>query len=169
MTNKNMKVKLTIGDWSGDGHNQSEDFVFEVNKSVEEIRQAYKDSCKLTGMQFNHNENYTGIKYDWQAARNYEICTKYEDGCMRADLVKKLKTFGLDATNFSIEDVEEGEDCHFDTDTFAELIMEFIKLSLHDLTYEEAAFKKSELKTIPAINGWWNEQLNVQFGYGLFY
>ncbi len=50
---------------------------------------------------------------------------------------------------------------------FALLIMEFIKLSLTDLTYEEAYFKKSELKTIPPINGWWNNALN--FGYGLFH
>lgn len=40
------KVKLSIGDWSQDGHNQSEDFVYEVNKTVSEIRQGYKDSCK---------------------------------------------------------------------------------------------------------------------------
>ena len=45
------KVKLVIGDWSGDGHGQSEEFVFETNKTVEEIGQAYKDSCKLTGLQ----------------------------------------------------------------------------------------------------------------------
>lgn len=27
------KVKITIGDWSQDGHNQYEEFVFETNKT----------------------------------------------------------------------------------------------------------------------------------------
>lgn len=167
-----MKVKLSIGDWSHDGHNQSEEFVFEVNKSVEEIRQAYKDSCKLAGIQFNHNDNYIGIEYDWRESHKYECFTEYEDSRMRSDISKKLKAVGLDVSKYAINDEddeqEQGEFC-FETDGFALLLMEFIKLSLSDLTYEEAAFKKSELKTIPPINGWWNKDLNVQFGYGLFY
>jgi len=162
------KVRLTIGDWSGDGHEQSESFVYEVNKSVEEIRQAYKDSCKLTGVQFNHNQNYSGLPEHNKYRTDLHVCTEYESGSMSIAAYKKLKSFGLDAYNYSIEEVEEEEECVFDADNFAELIMEFIKLSLPDLTYEEAPFKKSELKTMPAINGWWNPDLNVQFGYGLF-
>ena len=163
-----MKVKLTIGDLSQDGHNQYDEFVYEVNKSVEEIRQAYKDSCKLVGIQFNRNEKYTGIKYDWKQSRNYECCTEYEDSRMRSNIVQKLKAVGFDANKFSLEEVED-EDLYFDVEGFAEMIMAFIKLSIPDLTYEEAAFKKSELNAMPAINGWWNPELNVQFGYGLYF
>lgn len=162
-----MKVKLSIGDWSHDGHNQYEDFVFEVNKSVEEIRQAYKDSCKLAGMQFNHNENYTGINYDWRQAGKYECLCEYENSVMSSNFIQKLKAVGLDVSKYAIDGNDE-ELC-FGIEGFAEMIMQFIKLSLPDLTYEEAAFKKSEIKTIPPINGWWNKDLNVQLGYGLFY
>ena len=153
------KVKLTIGDWSQDGHNEFEIFVYEVNKSVEEIRQAYKDSCKKTGVQFNHNVNYTGL-----VERSYEkICTEYEDDKIREDAIEILKNFDFDLSKYCNEDF--GFD---DVEQFCELILNFIKLSLLDLTWEEAAFKKSELKTIEPINGWWNTSLNVQFGYGLF-
>jgi len=71
------KVKLTIGDWSQDGHNQYEEFVFESNKTVTEIRQAYKDSCKLTGLSFNHNQDYTGLNIGYGSDRR--IATEYEE------------------------------------------------------------------------------------------
>ena len=37
-----MVYKLVLGDWSKDGHKQSEDFLFDCNYDVHKIRQAYK-------------------------------------------------------------------------------------------------------------------------------
>lgn len=156
-----MKVKITIGDWSQDGHNQYEEFVFKSNKSVEEIRQAYKDSCKLTGLSFNHNEDYTGLNLNWQHPeyRIRKIATEYEKYEL-SDLAKEiLSKFNIDYYNYDEE---------YSCENFLDLLISFIKLSLPDLTLEEASFKKSELKDIPAVNGWWNRELNCQFGYGLF-
>jgi hypothetical protein len=59
---KDHKFIILIGDWSSDGHGKSESFVLNGNYPVKMLRQAYKDSCKLTGVQFNHNYNYTGIR-----------------------------------------------------------------------------------------------------------
>ena len=153
-----MKIKISIGDWSEDGHNQYEQFVFESNKPVEEIQQAYKDSCKLTGLQFNHNEDYTGLNLNWQHPEydDRQICTEYEDGEVSQFAKDILSTHGLDVP----EDFYEEE--------FLQLLIDFIKLSLPDLELVEASFKRSELKEIPALNGWWNDNLNVQFGYGLY-
>jgi hypothetical protein len=151
------KVKLTIGDWSQDGHNQYEEFVYESNKSVKEIRQAYKDSCKLTGLSFNHNEDYTGLGLRNRNPR--QIATEYQEPNL-SDLAKEILTeFEIDYTEYEKETGVEN---------FTELLISFIKLSLPDLELEEASFKKSELKSIDAINGWWEQELNVQFGYGLF-
>ena len=36
-----MVYKLVLGDWSKDGHKQSEDFLFDCNYDVHKIRQAY--------------------------------------------------------------------------------------------------------------------------------
>ena len=52
-----MVYKLVLGDWSKDGHKQSEDFLFDCNYDVHKIRQAYKDSCKKLGVAF-HDEDY---------------------------------------------------------------------------------------------------------------
>ena len=53
-----INVKLTIGDWSGDGHEKYDIFVYQVNYPVDIIQQSYKDSCKLTGIQFNENDKF---------------------------------------------------------------------------------------------------------------
>ena len=50
-------TSLVLGDWSKDGHKQSEDFLFDCNYDVHKIRQAYKDSCKKLGVAF-HDEDY---------------------------------------------------------------------------------------------------------------
>jgi hypothetical protein len=80
------------------------------------------------------------------------------------------------ASNFISENISNGvyiasineylDEC-VELEGFAELIMAFIKISVPDLIWEEASFKRSELKTIEPINGWWNDELNVAFGYGL--
>lgn len=38
-----MKFEFTVGDWSKDGHNQSDTFIFETDATLEQIRAAYKD------------------------------------------------------------------------------------------------------------------------------
>ena len=154
------KVKLTIGDWSKDGHGLSEFFVYEVNKSVSEIRQGYKDSCKKLGLQFNENKNYSGLAEHFDYGTNLHICTEYERDLLSVEAKDILFNNGIDINEYFDECVElEG---------FAELIMAFIKISVPDLIWEEGSFKRSELKTIEPINGWWNDELNVTFGYGLF-
>ena len=40
-----MIYKLTLGDWSKDGHGQYREFLFDCNYGVHKIREAYKDSC----------------------------------------------------------------------------------------------------------------------------
>ena len=166
-----MKYKFTIsiGDWSSDGHGISETLPFECNYAVEDLINAYKKSCKKTGLQFNHNEDYTGHKpKNWSANSDYEnrlICTEYEDGVLHAFARNILKEHGIDP--FIDEENDDENECMFDDGTeFAELILEFIKISLPDLKWEEAAVKKSAMNSLPSLNE--GGKLNVQFGYGIF-
>jgi len=171
-----MRVKLSIGDWSQDGHNQYEEFVYESNKSVEEIQEAYKASCALTGLQFNYiqdKENYTGLNLNWQDSDydDRQIAVEYESSHISKLAEEILKSHGIDVWEGYDPQVYDfkAEKCPIqDEENFIDLWLQFVKLSLPDLKLEEASFKKSELKTLPAINGWWNENLNVQFGYGLY-
>lgn len=50
-----------------------------------------------------------------------------------------------------------------DTKDCAMFIMNFIALSMPD----DFTYKLVEVESEP-INGWWNDELNHQFGYGLY-
>ena len=162
-----MRVKLTIGDWSDDGHGKSKEIIYESNKSIEEIQQAYKDSCKLTGLQFNTNQDYTelGLRWDHPEYDARHIATDYEDNVISKLAEATLLKHGIDVWDgFDMKHFNKETDLvHIDgPQHFCDLLIKFIKLSLPDLELEEIP------NSIMSINGWWNENLNVQFGYGLF-
>lgn len=159
-------VKLTLGDWSEDGHGKSKEYLFKSNYPVETIQEAYKTSCRLTGVQFNYNQDYTeGLCSGYGSWR--QIFTEYEDSSLAPDAIIALREHGLDpakycSEKYTDEDLQEDNHMSFDVDGAADLIMAFIKLSMpKDWNYDKI---KLESK---AINGWWGK-LNHQFGYGLF-
>ena len=154
-----MIYKLVLGDWSEDGHGISEYFLFECNYDVHKIRQAYKDSCRKLGVTFNYNEDYTGLGLEYGSER--QVWTEYrEDGITRTAFEILNQAGCFDEIDY-YEDgdeyyIEEDEDC-------AKLIMNFISLSMpEDFTY------KLIKQDYECINGFWNDELNHQFGYGLF-
>lgn len=154
-----MKYKsyLVLGDWSNDGHGKEDKILLETNHPVEVIQQAYKDSCKLTGVSFNHNDDFTGIKRDYKEADKFHIATEYEQYDLSQECFEALNKFGF-SKDFKIDNVDDFELA----EEFPKLWIWFVKLSLPDL---EANIIKDN---IPVINGYWNKNLNVQFGYGLF-
>ena len=74
---------MTIGDWSGDGHNQSEDFLIESNYPVERVREAHFQM-----------ENATGINIE-------EMCSEFEEDEIDLETVRKLKRRGFHFENRS--------------------------------------------------------------------
>ena len=170
------RFRVVIGDWSSDGHGKSDEYVFQSNKSVEEMQQAYKDSCALTGVQFNHNATYTASDPTQRREnRKSQIFCEYEDGGISKSNLESLTSAGLDVQKYCGNDIEKNYDDISDKywvgispEGCAYLILDFIKLSLPDLEYEEAFYKFTELKKMPPLNGWWCEGLNHQFGYGLY-
>ncbi len=105
----------------------------------------------------NYNKNYTGLPEHNSYGTDRHICTEYNENEITDLALNILKEHGIDINVDKL-----------DIDVFLKLLIDFIKLSLPDLVLEEAAFKKSELREIPAVNGWWNDELNVGFGYGLY-
>lgn len=160
------KMYLVLGDWSGDGHGKSEKVLVVSNKTVKEIQNAYKASCKLTGVSFNHNEDFTGQNRDWREAKKYQIATEYEQGFKVSGEAKQaLKDAGYDVDKHFAFGMDEDDDQVEDNDViFLHIWTEFVKLSLPDLIIN----KVPEDEDMPVINGYWDKGLNVQFGYGLY-
>lgn len=165
------KMYLVLGDWSDDGHGKHEKVLLQSNVDVSVIQQAYKDSCKLTSVSFNHNEDYTGLNRSYEENDEYNIATEYERSGIPAKALKELIKHGfkediLDKYDFEDweENMNDGEDLEFD-DLFTEIWIWFVKLSLP----KDAILKiANEEENIPNINGYYSDTLNVQFGYGLY-
>ena len=151
------KVKLTLGDWSEDGHGHYDSYKYISNYPVDMIQQAYKDSCRKKGLSFNRNEDYTGLGLRHRSPM--QIWTEYQSCEISKEACKILKKYGIDATEY-FDDIDD--QCIY-TEDAAALIMDFIGLSMpQDWSYQHVK------DDFAAINGWWNGNLNVQFGYGLY-
>lgn len=161
-----MICKLALGDWSEDGHGISKDVLVECNcNNVADIQNAYKASCKKLGVQFNVNEDYTGKKFPCRDP--HLIWTDWQEDDM-SDIAYSILN---DAGCFNGIDIEENDDGRYYIESIegcvleehAKVIMNFIALSMpEDFNYQIIK------ENYPYINGHWNNNLNVGFGYGLF-
>lgn len=77
------QIQLTIGDWSGDGHEKYEVFRVNSNFPVERIREAHF-----------HMEETTGINIE-------EICSDYGEKEIDRETLNKLKSMGFHFENAS--------------------------------------------------------------------
>lgn len=170
-------MMLVLGDWSEDGHSLSDDFGCRANKTVKQIQDAYKASCKLTGISFNHNEDYTELNRHWRIENSYRIATEYDSPFMHYNCFEVLQEFNCPHLDrFEIRQHNFDQVYHFEFDDifkhYIDLWWWFVTLSLPDLEYKMAIdFSPSDPdlgRDIPPINGYWNRGLNVQFGYGLY-
>ncbi len=153
------EFRLVLGDWSDDGHGKSDEILLRADKPVKDLQDAYKASCKLTGISFNGNDDFTEIKREYAEQYKYQVCVDYEQNQLSQEVIGVLEKFKCPL----LDVIKQAEHC-IDQESFRDLLMWFIGLSL-DFKWE---FTPKE-KQPPALNGWWNKNLNVGFGYGLYY
>ena len=115
------KFNLEIGDTSGDGHSEMKTILIECNYSMEELADAYNNSVDLTNIDLIEN-----------------CCAEDEDNTLdknTADiLIKHLDLVSIIGTcdekyntPYNLENLY--------VDSWRDLVMQFIKLSLPDLEY----------------------------------
>jgi len=172
---------LVLGDWSSDGHSQTTNFGIRTNKTVDDIQKAYKASCKMTGISFNHNEDYTEVARDWRVDKLYRIATEYDKPFTYQETYDILVDLDCPLVDNFIKGhyMYDGNDVYYFNEDdrfrhFIDLWLWFVQLSLPDLEYimaQDIAIADPAFAAFdppPPINGFWNEGLNVQFGYGLY-
>lgn len=157
-------AKFAIGDWSGDGHRESDDVIFQVNYPICDIQDAYKESCKLTGVQFNHGKNYSTPNGEY--AFN-QILTEYGEPFITPEQTAILKKFHVITdeiiNKLRLREIDDNEFIVDDVKQFVTILIRFISLSMPD---DFVASHVNENR-IPYINGHGSD-LNVQFGYGIY-
>lgn len=92
-------INFEIGDWSRDGHNQSEKFNIESNKPVEELREAHFLCKEKHGFDIG------------------DICSKYKDNDASI-FYNELKEIGIDLAEYAEkeeldEEYEYGDETAF--------------------------------------------------------
>jgi hypothetical protein len=131
---------LVIGDYSNDGHNQSDTFSFRCSHNDDAIYKAYASACKRSGVKLE------------------DILEEYDDSSISEDIMKDLVDIGV---RLDVLDVElyEGEYIFY-PESVALLFLEMVRSQLEGFAYEM-------VKASPCLNGW-NPKLSLQFGYGVY-
>ena len=75
------QIRLTIGDWSDDGHGRTADFIVNSNLPVEEVREAHFKIQETTGVDIE------------------SICSVYEEDEIDEESVEILKDMGFQSSN----------------------------------------------------------------------
>lgn len=154
---------VPIGDWSGDGHELNEKFIVQCSHTPDACREAYIKSCELTGYQFHDHSPYTH-PYDQNGpcTKGFPLFTEFEDNAIPKDAAASLKAFGLDLVE--LLDVAPNADVYVSPEECLTILMAFIGLTIHDYK----TFEWKTIKSPPCLFGYWNKDLNIQIGYGLF-
>ena len=121
MSKLNHVIEIEVGDWSKDGHNQSDTFLFKSNYSGDEIDQAFKCLKKAKQIDFKN------------------ICCDYEDSEVEGGVVNKLIEMGV-LSQDEVDDVKE--DC--DGRYCVESALDLAALALDTLHAFEPAFEWEE-------------------------
>lgn len=147
-------IRIVLGDITGDGHKQTSTHYIMANKSVEEMRVAYVNSCKTLHLTFDDYEPTEGGTY--LPELQSRIMVEYRGDVPEISQTAKdiLIKNGCPLTE------EEFEWATWDGPEYIKLLMWFIQFSLPDLVWEE------NINPAPILN--WGKDFKLCMGYGLF-
>lgn len=140
----NHKLSIVVGDWSGDGHSQTERFVIESNLGRKDLLKAYKNSVKKTGVDLD------------------KVCCEYEDDAVDFLVWEKLAAHGLTFDKLFDDDwdLEEAEESVKTKTRIAIYPDQFFKIYLFLIKVGNPNFEYKILDTQ-------SEEIQIG-GYGLF-
>lgn len=158
---KNSVVSFIIGDWSEDGHMESETFYISMNIAPVLARAAYLETCKKLGLSLE-DINQVGLAIDWEHPEHNarQICADYNNKYISALATSILKENGFDVNKYHYTGTEPDDGCLVEpsVDGLLALYMDFIKFSRPEFEWE---LTESNVLS-------WNDSFRCNVGYGLF-
>ena len=121
MAELNHVIELEVGDWSKDGHNQSDTFLFKSNYSGREIDEGFERLKKEKQIDFK------------------KVCRDYEDSEIKDDVLIKLIKLGV----LTQEEVDEAEE-EYNGCYCVESALDLAALALDTLHAFDPAFEWEE-------------------------
>jgi len=116
-----------------------------------QMQNAYKASCKKTGVAFHNNSG--GL---------LKVAVDYRESGISSEVKATFDKFNCPWETMNLEQGTNDLPYFGEESGFIQLLMWFIQLSLPKLKWELVD------RQIPVFNGWWDKNLNVQLGYGLY-
>lgn len=141
------KIKIAVGDYSGDGHSHCDYISLMCNRSVSQLEDLYKKSCALTGLQFTTNGDASGKDRDWQEMSKWKVLQEYEENEISEFQKEQFEKWGIQIPDVNFEDKSE---------EFTNLFLNFLKLSDKELDWD--ILEEEEDKDV----------LKLFIGYGIF-
>jgi hypothetical protein len=121
--------KIIVGDWSRDGHNDSDDYQVNVSHTRQEIHAAYEKAAGKCGI---------GLHSTYETHKQKkprQILEEYEDNKITdADMLKLVK-LGINTDAFEEYDAEDGAH-YFQSKNVAILYLEMARTQLADFKYQ---------------------------------
>ena len=108
-------INLIVGDWSLDGHNQTDTITIESNLGRSEIEDAFKAGSKL--LDFNLTQ---------------KVCTDYEDDGISKVFIDRLRKFNIEV------EFDKYYPGHLNIDSFVKLWLDIAQLGNPKFQYELA-------------------------------
>ena len=115
-------IRLVVGDWSGDGHEKTQDIWILSNRTEKQIQKAYKAGTKQVGFDLSET-----------------VCRNYEDCYISKEKLKTLASLGMvlrshDGTPYELEQDEDR--FVMEAETFADMYLFIASLGDPDLKYQ---------------------------------
>jgi hypothetical protein len=116
---KKHRICLTVGDWSRDGHEQSDDIYILSSLDKDSLAAAYKKGVEAIGFDLEKELD------------------RYEEGVISSDNVRLLSKHGLlNDWGFDEEKLSEDWELYHEIDTYAELWLRIAKIGNLQLEFE---------------------------------
>lgn len=112
-------INIVIGDWSHDGHSQTDETMYQMNVSAEGLKTAFDAGTKIVGFDLT------------KECRDYEDCILSKDACGKV----KEHFQDSDIATWIIENEANEEDFYVETEMFAEIYLLIAELGNPELTY----------------------------------
>jgi len=121
-------VPIVFGDWSNDGHRDTERMYVWSNKGIAAWRRAFAEGCARTGVDLAES-----------------IAANYEDRSIAPDDLARLR-----ASGFSYDLEEEGE---VNIDEFAEMFFHLVRVGDPEITFTRMEFSTHHMEVHPGGYG----------------
>lgn len=118
-------INLRMGDWSHDGHSQTEVVTIKSTLTSDELKEAYNKGISIIGVDLKEN-----------------IASKFEDSTLNEDDYKKFKDAGLlewkAGTDLLWVDDEDNDKIYLDHDSYCHLYLFTVFIGDNKFDYDVA-------------------------------